>query len=166
MVVSRSGYTGERGFELFVPEQLAGELWRDLLNLGELLGLEPCGLGARDTLRLEMGYPLHGNDISEERTPLEAGLAWAVSLDKGEFTGRDALLEQKQQGIPSRLWGLRMRDRLIPRPHYPVFADGEQAGETTSGTFSPTLRVGIAIGYLSPRDRIRAGDVVEVDVRG
>ncbi len=166
MVVSRSGYTGERGFELFVPEALAGELWRQLLDTGATLGVEPCGLGARDTLRLEMGYPLHGNDISGERTPLEAGLSWAVAMDKGQFPGRDELIRQKEEGIPSRLWGLRMKDRLIPRSHYPVLAGGEPVGETTSGTFSPTLRIGIAMAYLSPRDRFKAGDPVEVDVRG
>jgi aminomethyltransferase len=166
VVVSRSGYTGERGFELFVPEKLAGELWRSLLRVGAPLGIEPCGLGARDTLRLEMGYPLHGNDISEERTPLEAGLSWAVAMDKGPFVGREALVRQKEEGIPARLWGLRMKDRLIPRPHYPVLAEGEQVGETTSGTFAPTLKVGIAMAYLSPRDRFKAGDEVQVDVRG
>ncbi len=167
MVVSRSGYTGERGFELFVPMSLAVELWRELLRLGEPLGIEPCGLGARDTLRLEMGYPLHGNDIGPDRTPLEAGLSWALALDKGvDFPGRDALARQKEQGIPSKLWGLRMRDRLIPRPHYPVMADGEKVGETTSGTFSPTLKTGIAMTYLSPRDRFKVGDEVEIDVRG
>jgi aminomethyltransferase len=166
VVVSRSGYTGERGFELFAPEALAVELWRELLRLGGPLGIEPAGLGARDTLRLEMGYPLHGNDISEERTPLEAGLSWAVVLDKGEFIGREALLQQKEEGIPSRLWGLRMKDRLIPRPHYPVQAGGDQVGETTSGTFSPTLKVGIAMAYLAPRDGFKAGDEVEIEVRG
>jgi glycine cleavage system T protein (aminomethyltransferase) len=165
-VVSRSGYTGERGFELFVPETLAGELWRGLLRVGDPLGIEPAGLGARDTLRLEMGYPLHGNDISEERTPLEAGLSWAVAMDKGAFVGRDALLAQKEAGIPSRLWGLRMKARPIPRPHYAVIADGEQVGETTSGTFSPTLKVGIALAYLAPRERFKAGDEVQIDVRG
>jgi aminomethyltransferase len=166
MVVSRSGYTGERGFELFVPEALAVELWRELRSLGEQMGLQPCGLGARDTLRLEMGYPLHGNDISEERTPLEAGLSWAVALENGDFLGREALAKQKAEGIPNRLWGLRMRDRLIPRPHYPVFSGSDQAGETTSGTFSPTLKVGIAMAYLAPRERFQAGDVVEIEVRG
>jgi aminomethyltransferase len=165
-VVSRSGYTGERGFELFVPETLAGDMWRELLRLGEPLGIEPCGLGARDTLRLEMGYPLHGNDISEERTPLEAGLSWAVALDKGELMGRKALLQQKEEGIPSRLWGLRMKDKLIPRPHYPVLVGGERVGETTSGTFSPTLKVGVAMAYLSPGGRFHPGDEVEIDVRG
>jgi aminomethyltransferase len=166
MVVSRSGYTGERGFELFVPQDLAGKLWRELLRLGEPLGLKACGLGARDTLRLEMGYPLHGNDISQERTPLEAGLSWAVSFAKDEFPGRDALVRQKKDGVPSRLWGLRMHDRLIPRPHYPVYAREDHVGETTSGTFSPTLKVGIALAYLSPVDRFKPGDQVEVDIRG
>jgi aminomethyltransferase len=165
--VSRSGYTGERGFELFVPDILAVELWRELLSLGEPLGIRPCGLGARDTLRQEMGYPLHGNDISPERTPLEAGLAWAVAFDKGEFLGREALVRQKEEGVPARLWGLRMKERgKIPRPHYAVVSEGKQVGETTSGTFSPTLRIGIALGYLSPRDRFKAGDEVEIDIRG
>ena len=165
-MVSRSGYTGERGFELWVSPGLAPELWRELLERGEPLGVQPAGLGARDTLRLEMGYPLHGNDIGPDRTPLEAGAGWAVGLDKGGFVGRDALVRQKDGGIPARLWGLRMRDRLIPRPHYAVYAGDEQVGETTSGTFSPTLRAGIAMAYLSPRDRFKAGDTVEVDVRG
>jgi aminomethyltransferase len=166
MVVSRSGYTGELGFELFVPEPLAGELWRRLMGAGERFGVEPCGLGARDTLRLEMGYPLHGNDISEERTPLEAGLSWAVAFEKGEFPGREPLVRQKDEGIPSRLWGIRMKDRLIPRPHYAVFDRGNQAGEMTSGTFSPTLKLGIGLAYLSPRDRFEPGTEVEVDIRG
>jgi aminomethyltransferase len=166
LVVSRSGYTGERGFELFVHEPVAADLWRDVRKLGEALQGEPCGLGARDTLRLEMGYPLHGNDISEERTPLEAGLSWAVAMDKGDFVGREALVRQKEVGIPSRLWGLKMKDRPIPRAHYPVYADGEQVGETTSGGFSPTLSIGIAMAYLAPRDRFKAGDEVEIDIRG
>lgn len=166
MLVARSGYTGERGSELFVPEAVARALWRELLETGRPLGLQPCGLGARDTLRLEMGYPLHGNDISEERTPLEAGLSWAVAFDKGDFLGRQALVWQKEEGVPSRLRALRMSDRLIPRAHYPVFAGSERVGETTSGTFSPMLKVGIAMAYLSPADRFSPGDTVEVDVRG
>jgi aminomethyltransferase len=165
-IVSRSGYTGERGFELWVPPDLAPQLWQELLDRGRPLGILPVGLGARDTLRLEMGYPLHGNDIGQDRTPLEASAAWAVSFDKEVFVGRDALLRQKEQGVPSRLWGLRMKDRLIPRPHYPVLAGDARVGETTSGTFSPTLRLGIAMAYLAPRDRFKAGDTVEVDVRG
>jgi aminomethyltransferase len=166
LILTRSGYTGEVGFELFPPEEVAVSLWRALQDAGEPFAMEPCGLGARDTLRLEMGYPLHGQDISEERTPLEAAASWAVAVDKGEFRGRAALLEQKERGIPARLWGLRMEGRLIPRPHYPVLADGEQVGEVTSGTFSPTLRRGIALAYLAPRDRFAVGDRVEVDVRG
>jgi aminomethyltransferase len=166
VLVARSGYTGEPGFELFVPEAVAVPLWRELLDRGESLGVRPIGLGARDTLRLEMGYPLHGNDISEERTPLEAGLGWAVTFDKGEFRGRDALARQREQGIPARLRALRMTDKLIPRAHYSVFVGDERIGETTSGTFSPTLRQGIAMAYLSPADRFGPGDRVEVDVRG
>jgi aminomethyltransferase len=166
MVVSRSGYTGEKGFELFVPEDLAVRLWHELLERGGPLGVAPSGLGARDTLRLEMGYPLHGNDIDEDRSPLEAGAGWAVALDKGTFPGREALVRQKTDGIPARLCGLRMRDRLIPRPHYPVFVGDDQVGETTSGTFSPTLRVGIALAYVRPRDLVQAGDEATVDVRG
>jgi aminomethyltransferase len=166
VLVSRSGYTGEIGYEFFLSEEVASAMWRELIDAGEPLGLQPCGLGARDTLRLEMGYPLHGNDISEDRTPLEAGLGWAVSFDKGDFGGRDALLDQKEEGIPSRLWGLRMQGKLIPRPHYPVYDGDERVGETTSGTFSPTLRLGIAMAYLSPRDRFSVGNTVEIDVRG
>jgi aminomethyltransferase len=166
LVLTRSGYTGEVGFELFPPGDTLNELWRAVMEAGEPKGIQPVGLGARDTLRLEMGYPLHGQDISEEHTPLEAGLSWAVSLDKGEFRGRDALVRQKDEGIPRRLWGLRMQGRLIPRAHQAVSADGEQVGEITSGTFSPTLRAGIALSYLEPRDRFAEGDEVEVDVRG
>jgi glycine cleavage system T protein (aminomethyltransferase) len=166
VMLARSGYTGEHGYELFATSEAAVPLWRELLEKGAGDGLKPAGLGARDTLRLEMAYPLHGNDISEERTPLEAGLSWAVSFDKGEFRGREALVKQKEQGIPARLRALRMDGRLIPRSHYPVFSGGAQVGETTSGTFSPTLRIGIALAYLSPADRFGPGDRVEVDVRG
>ena len=163
-VIARSGYTGEVGYEIFAPDVAAETIWQDLIDRGGRLGLVPCGLGARDTLRLEMGYPLHGNDISQERTPLEAGLSWAVAFDKGEFRGREALVRRKEQGIDERLRGLRMVDRLIPRAHYPVFAGQERVGETTSGSFSPTLRVGIGLAYLS--SDVSPGDRVEVDVRG
>src|SRR5262249_55605211 len=113
-----------------------------------------------------MGYPLHGNDISSSRTPLEAGLSWAVSFTKGDFVGRNALVAQRESGVPARLWGLSMEDRLIPRPHYAVYRGDEPVGETTSGTFSRTLQRGIAMAYLSPSDGYSAGDLVEVDVRG
>jgi aminomethyltransferase len=166
LILSRSGYTGEVGFELFPPESVVHEVWAAVIEAGQPFRIQPVGLGARDTLRLEMGYPLHGQDISEERTPLEAAASWAVSFDKGEFRGRDALLAQKEQGIPDRLWGITMRDKLIPRAHYPVYAGDTQAGETTSGTFSPSLRKGIGMAYLSPRDAFKAGDEVEVEIRG
>jgi len=165
-VAARSGYTGERGFELFVQSAEVEELWERLLHDGATLGVKPCGLGARDTLRLEMGYPLHGNDIGEDRTPLEAGLGWAVAMEKGEFTGRDALVAQRSEGVPSRLVALRMIDRLIPRSHYPVSLGGEPVGEVTSGTFSPTLRVGIALAYVERHDDLMPGAEVAVDVRG
>jgi aminomethyltransferase len=161
VVVARSGYTGERGYELFVAVPAAGSVWRRLLDRGSPAGIEPCGLAARDTLRLEMGYPLHGNDIDEDHTPIEAGLMWAVAMDKGEFPGRAALQRQAAEGAHRHLVGLRMKDRLIPRPHYAVFAGHERVGETTSGTFSPTLRIGIALAYASSTD----GDLT-VDVRG
>jgi aminomethyltransferase len=162
-LVARTGYTGERGVELFVPGNATRPLWRELLRRREAVDLRPCGLGARDTLRLEMGYPLHGNDISEDHTPLEAGLSWAVALE-GEFRGRDALLRQRESGVGVRLRGLRMHGKLIPRAHQSVFAGARPVGEVTSGTFSPTLRVGIALAYLEAE--IEPGDVVEVDVRG
>lgn len=161
VLVARSGYTGEPGVELFVAADGATLLWRRLLEAGAA----PVGLAARDTLRLEMGYPLHGNDISEDRTPLEAGLSWAVAMNKGEFRGREALVRLKESGGPAqRLRGLRMTGKRIPRPHFRVSKEGREVGETTSGTFSPTLRVGIAMAYL---DRVvEPGETVEVDVRG
>jgi aminomethyltransferase len=166
LVAARSGYTGERGFELFASEAVAPALWRDLLDRGRSVGLEPCGLGARDILRLEMGYPLHGSDISPDRTPLEAGLSWAVAIDKGPFPGREALIRQRREGIPARLRALRMEGKQIPRAHYPVVAESDRIGETTSGSFSPTLKVGIALAYLWPADRWVPGERVEVDIRG
>jgi aminomethyltransferase len=129
--------------------------------------MEPCGLGARDVLRLEMGYPLCGQDLLPDRSPLEAGLAWAVAFDKGEFRGREAVERQRREGTPSRLRGIVMDDRRhIPRPHYAVFADGIQVGSVTSGSFSPLRQRGIALAYLAPADGFEPGRPVEVDVRG
>jgi aminomethyltransferase len=167
VVLARTGYTGERGYELFAYAAIAEELWRAISDAGAGVGIEPCGLGARDVLRLEMGYPLYGQDLGPERTTFEAGLDWAVSLDKGDFVGRDALVRQREEGLPSRLLGLRTRDRRhIPRAHQRVFAAGRAAGEVTSGTFSPVLGVGIALAYLSPADGFDEGSEVEVDIRG
>jgi aminomethyltransferase len=149
-VISRTGYTGEDGFELYLPAAEAPGVWRRILEAGSPAGLRPAGLGARDTLRLEMGYALYGNDLDEESTPLEAGLGWLVKLDKGEFVGREALRRQKEEGVPRRLKGFRLTERGFPRPGYPVRFRGAEAGEVRSGTVSPTLEVGIGTVYLPP----------------
>ena len=167
VIVTRSGYTGEVGFELFTFQDVAHDLWSALLEAMEPFGGAPCGLAARDVLRLEMGYPLYGQDLFESVTALEAGLSWAVSFDKGEFRGRASLLRQREEGLPSRLVGLRMRERRhIPRAHYPVFVEDQLIGEVTSGTFSPLLQTGIGLAYLWPADVATTGDEVEVDIRG
>lgn len=167
MIVTRSGYTGEVGFELFTYEDVALPLWNQLTSAMEPYGGMACGLAARDVLRLEMGYPLYGQDLFESGTALEAGLGWAVSFDKGAFRGREALLEQKAAGLPSRLRGLKMEERRhIPRAHYPVFSADRVIGEVTSGTFSPMLQSGIGLAYIWPPEAAALGDVVEVDIRG
>jgi aminomethyltransferase len=163
--LARTGYTGERGFELLVPGELAGKLWNELLDRGEPLGVVPVGLGARDTLRLEMGYPLHGNDISTETDPFEARIGWSVAMGKPDFRGRDALVRRKAAGPSRLLVGLSSTDRLIPRHGMDVFQDERRVGEVTSGTFSPTLRRGIALAYVE-RALADRGTELEVDVRG
>jgi len=161
VVVCRSGYTGERGFELLPHWDDTGELWDAIVAAGA----RPCGLGARDTLRTEMGYPLHGQDLSLEVTPVQARTGWAVGWDKPHFWGRAELLRERAEGPARMLWGLRSTGRDIPRAHMPVTGtDGSPVGEVTSGTFSPTLKVGIALALLD-RD-VLEGDVVSVDVRG
>jgi aminomethyltransferase len=168
VVLARTGYTGERGYELFVPASVGERLWEDLTEAGDPFLIEPCGLGARDVLRLEMGYPLCGQDLTPDRTPFEAGLGWAVKLEKGPFRGRDALLRRRNDPVPSRLRGLVMDERRhIPRAHQTVLAeDGSPAGEVTSGSFSPMLQRGIAMAYLSPPEKFEPGDRASVDVRG
>jgi len=167
VVLARTGYTGERGFEMFADAAVASELWDAIVTAGRPFDLEPCGLGARDVLRLEMGYPLYGQDLFESSTALEAGLSWAVSFDKGDFRGRAALVRQKEEGLPSILRGLRMAERRhIPRAHYPVFIGDQVVGEVTSGTFSPVLQTGIGLAYLWPADAVALGETVEVDIRG
>jgi aminomethyltransferase len=163
--LARTGYTGERGYELLVPGELAGKLWDELLDRGEPLGLVPVGLGARDTLRLEMGYPLHGNDISTETDPFEARIGWSVATGKRDFRGRDALVRRKAAGPRRLLVGLSSTDRLIPRHGMGVFEGERRVGEVTSGTFSPTLRRGIALAYVE-RALADRGTELEVDVRG
>jgi aminomethyltransferase len=167
VILTRSGYTGEVGFELFTYQDVAVELWSALMSTAEPFGGMPCGLAARDVLRLEMGYPLYGQDLFESSTALEAGLSWAVSFDKGDFRGRAALVRQKEEGLPSILRGLRMAERRhIPRAHYPVFVGDQVVGEVTSGTFSPVLQTGIGLAYLWPADAVALGNTVEVDIRG
>jgi aminomethyltransferase len=167
VILTRSGYTGEVGIELFTYQDVAEALWGALMAAGAEAGIRPCGLGARDVLRLEMGYPLYGQDLSGDRTALEAGLGWTVSFDKGPFRGREALLRQREEGIPRRLRGLLMEERRhIPRAHCPVLDGGARIGEVTSGTFSPLLQRGIGLAYLEPADRYEPGAEVEVEIRG
>jgi aminomethyltransferase len=167
VIVTRSGYTGELGFELFTFQDVAVDLWRELMASASAFDGRPCALAARDILRLEMGYPLYGQDLFESSTALEAGLSWAVSFDKGDFRGREALVRQRDDGLPSRLRGLRMHERRhIPRAHCPVFSGDRLIGEVTSGTFSPLLQTGIGLAYLWPADVAELGDEVEVDIRG
>jgi aminomethyltransferase len=158
-VLARTGYTGERGYEAFVPAADAPALWDRLLAAGAT----PAGLGARDTLRLEMGYPLHGNDISTATTPVEARLTWAVRRGGG-FQGHRAYERARAAGPTRRLWGLRATGRGIPRPGCAVVQDCQAVGVTTSGTFSPTLGLGIALAYLDAA--VEPGETVTIDVRG
>jgi aminomethyltransferase len=164
VMVARTGYTGEDGFEIFVNGEHAAELWRRLLEQGRPQGLVPVGLGARDTLRLEARLALYGNDIDETTTPLEAGLTRWVKLDKPDFCGRAALARQRDEGPARRLAGLEMLDRAIPRSHYAVTAEGREVGHITSGTFSPTLGKGIALAYLPP-DLCAVGTELAVPIR-
>ncbi|MFV1995351.1 MAG: glycine cleavage system aminomethyltransferase GcvT [Verrucomicrobiales bacterium] len=165
-LVCRTGYTGEDGFELFVPALDGCEWMRRALELGAPLEVLPCGLGARDSLRLEMGYPLNGADLRPDRTPLQAGLGFFVAMEKGDFIGRAALVEEKERGLPARLAAIRMDERgPPPRSPYPVFGDGLPIGELCSGAFSPTLGTGIAMAYLPP-EAAAAGTDLEVEIRG
>ena len=167
IIVCRTGYTGEHGYELVVPWAHAQTVWDELMEAGAAYGVLPCGLGARDTLRTEMGYPLHGQDLSLDITPVQARAGWAVGWAKPAFLGRDALLAEKAAGPLRRSVGLVSLERAIPRPHMQVTAiDGAALGEITSGTFSPTLKVGIALALLSTAAGLSDGDEVLVDVRG
>jgi aminomethyltransferase len=164
--VARTGYTGEDGFEVFCPVDRAVKSWNDILRKGAEFGIKPCGLGARDTLRLEMCYPLNGSDLSPETTPIEAGLSIFVDLQKPRFIGRDALLRQKQEGVKRRLVPFKMTDASPPpRSHYAVFKGDRKIAETTSGTLSPTLKIGIGMAYI-PTEFARINEQIEVEIRG
>jgi len=149
-VISRTGYTGEDGFELYLPNGRAVAVWEALVEAGAPAGLIPAGLGARDSLRLEMGYALYGNDLDDETTPLEAGLDWLVKLGKEAFIGREALELQKKEGLTRRLRGFRLLERGFPRAGYDVSYEGDVVGQVRSGTVSPTLGEGIGTAYLPP----------------
>jgi aminomethyltransferase len=163
--ISRTGYTGEDGFELYVPWEATERVWRALLDKGAPDGVAPIGLGARDTLRLEMRYALYGNDIDETTNPLEAGLNWVVKPAKGDFVGKDAIEKMRAAGIPRRLVGLEMVERAVARHGYPVLAAGKSIGIVTSGSYGPSVDRYIAMAYV---DAVHAavGSTVDVEIRG
>jgi aminomethyltransferase len=164
--VCRTGYTGERGYELIVPAALAGQAWDTLVDGASRVGGRPAGLAARDTLRTEMGYPLHGQELTTEISPLQAGSAWAVGWDKSQFWGREALLAERAAGPRRRLRGLLATGRGVPRAGMDVLVEGKRVGVTTSGTFSPTLRTGIALALVDTDAGVALDAPVTVDVRG
>lgn len=160
--ISRTGYTGEDGFELYFPAEHATKIWNALTASGEVT---PAGLGARDSLRLEMGMALYGNDLDDTTTPLEASLGWLVKMKKGDFVGRDALAKQKEQGVKRKLVGFTTSERSFPRHGYPVFAGGKPSGEVRSGTMSPTLGIPIGTAYVAPEFSAE-GAGLEIEIRG
>lgn len=167
VLVCRTGYTGEDGVELVVPAKQAITVWKGLLSEGEPVGFKPVGLAARDTLRLEAAYPLHGNDISEEYTPLEAGLGWSVKLDQGtDFIGKEALKTQKEKGLARKFYCFKLKKKTIARHHDVILKNGDEVGLVTSGSISPTLNEPIAMGYIQSGAVSGPGETVQVRVRG
>jgi aminomethyltransferase len=167
--MARTGYTGEDGFEVIAPSEIIQTVWDVILEVGKPFGIKPCGLGARDTLRTEMCYPLYGHELTEDITPIEAGLGVFVALEKGEFVGRSVLAGQKAKGVAKKLVAFRMTDRSAPpRPRYAIWNSGvgaEKIGEVTSGTQSPSLGIGIGMGYVLP-EFSKAGTQIEIEIRG
>jgi aminomethyltransferase len=154
VLLSRTGYTGEDGFEIYGKPRNAEEIWEKIMKMGEKENICPCGLGARDLLRLEMGYRLYGNDITKETTPLEANLSWIVSMDKKNFIGKDALLKQQKEGISKKLVGISVPGKRIPRTGNKILTKGEEVGTITSGNYSPNINSSIALGYVKkPHDK-------------
>jgi aminomethyltransferase len=165
-IISRTGYTGEDGFELYCAPNDAEKLWNALLQEGQPDGVKPCGLGARDSLRTEMKYALYGNDIDDAHTALEAGLGWIVKLDKaGGFIGKEALEKQKAAGVKRKLVGFELTGSGVPRHGYPILKDGQRVGEVTSGTMGPSVKKPIGIGYV-PSELSAEGSVFDVEIRG
>ena len=163
-VVSRTGYTGEDGFEIYTTSAQPASIWQEIMKAGRPIGLLPIGLGARDTLRLEAKLMLYGNDIDDTTTVLEADLKWIIKFKKGDFLGREAIEKQLGEGIKRKIVGFELIEKGIPRPHYPVFAAGQKAGQVTSGTFSPFLKKSIGLVYL-PVELTKIGTAVEVGIR-
>lgn len=163
--ISRSGYTGEDGFEIFSSNEQALPIWDRLIGEGKALGAMPAGLGARNTLRLEAGNALYGNDIDQTTSPIEAGLNFAVALSKGGFVGRDCLLEQKEHGVGRKLSGFKMLDKAIAREHYAVFKDGKKIGMVTSGSYAPTVKGNIGLAYISKGNE-KPGTPIEIEIHG
>jgi aminomethyltransferase len=163
--IARTGYTGEDGVEVFFPARDAAKIWNDLLAKGKELGIRPCGLGSRDTLRLEMCYPLNGSDLSPEHNPIEAGLGFFVDLKKPNFIGREILADAKENGTANRLVAFRRKSKgPPPRPHYSVWRAGERIGEVTSGSLSPSLNEGIGMAYVSAA-HAKVGTEIEIEIR-
>jgi aminomethyltransferase len=160
----RTGYTGEDGFEIFVDSKKAVQLWNLLIKSGEKFGIEPCGLGARDTLRLESALPLYGHELNDQTSPLEAGLGWSVKLEKGDFLGRDAMLHQKENGLPKQLICLRADGKALPRQGYPLFSAAEKIGEVTSGSQGIFVGYPIAFGFV-PREYAKVGQELFIGIR-
>ena len=165
MLFSRTGYTGEDGFELYFAPKHAEKIWKATYDAAKEFDVEPIGLGARDTLRLEMKYALYGNDIDKTTNPIEAGLGWVVKFDKGDFVGRDVLLKTKEAGPTRKSVAFEMIDRGFPRQHYPIIIEGKSVGEVTSGTVSPILDKGIGAGYVES-EFAKIGQKIGIDIRG
>lgn len=164
--LARTGYTGEDGFEIVAPAEMIEAVWTRALAAGHQGCLQPAGLGARDTLRTEVCYPLYGHELDENTTPIEAGVGFFVSLDKGNFVGRAVLAEQKQSGTKKKLAAFKMTEKSAPpRPHYAIWIEGNHAGEVVSGTQSPSLNNGIGMGYVPPQFA-KPGTKVEIEIRG
>jgi aminomethyltransferase len=164
-IISRTGYTGEEGFELYYPAEHSEKLWNALMEAGKDAGIKPIGLGARDTLRLEARMMLYGNDISDNTTPIEANLNWTVKFNKGPFTGSDVLKKQKEQGVSKTLVGFELGKGPAARHGYPIVKDGKAVGEVTSGTMAPTLKKNIGLGYVPPA-LSTIGTVFDIEIRG
>lgn len=165
LLLSRTGYTGEDGFELYVPADQAAVVWNGLMQAGEGHGLVPTGLGARDTLRFEARLPLYGQELSATISPLEAGVGMFVKLNAGPFIGHEALLQQKNDGPARKLVGIEVLERGIPRPHYPIYAEGVQIGEVTTGTQSPTLKRNLGLALIDSK-YAALGTPLEIEIRG